>query len=98
MAEPGSFWVEGAYFRWIDAFGTKRGHAGNRQRIKTKDFPHFEYLKPPGAEAGSVWVSGSRLCYIDADGYYRELYRGFLKYTPGEPGSIWVEDQSILLP
>ena len=83
MAKPGSYWIEGSYFRWLDASGIKRGYIG-------------KYVSTPsGAKPGSVWIEGANLHYIAADGKERRLYKSQVKTTAGRPGSAWVEGTSL---
>lgn len=81
--EPGSFYVDGTDFRYVD-------QAGNEYRF-TGDLVTPSPVLP--AEPGSVWIEGDYCYYIDASGNRRRLQGPSGGAQTGEKGSLWVESQ-----
>jgi hypothetical protein len=58
---PGSIWVDGETFRFIDATGNEYYYTGTAGS------------SPAGAKAGSIWVDGNDFHYISATGVDRTI-------------------------
>lgn len=77
---PGSIWVDGETFRFIDATGNEYYYTGTAGS------------SPAGAKAGSIWVDGNDFHYISATGVDRTIAYTDLGAAAGsKPGSVWVQ-------